>query len=312
MFASWNALQPEISDLIVQHEPRSTSRLPVRKEDVLATFRSFSNTKALNTLKDFPTDSQGFLDPVFVDRLLIRVHWEMQRLAEEFYHGARVLELLQPLVQSMRETGFCGPLRVVDVGCGIGYVTRWLAARSSLPNQEVELIGVDLNGALVREANRLARVESLPCRFVHGDAFSAELGGHIYLSTGVVHHFRGQSLHDFFDWHRRGNAYAFLHYDFHPWLLAPVGSWFFHILRMRTQVARHDGVLSAARAHSANTLLSACRKALPEMQSAVYGARVWGTPVPRIFQTIVGAHPNIIPPWKRNMGRRARRLEGLE
>src|SRR5208282_6008718 len=49
---------------------------------------------------------------------------------------------------------FSGPLRVVDVGCGIGYNIRWLAAHTTLPSERVELTGVDLNSGLIHEANR--------------------------------------------------------------------------------------------------------------------------------------------------------------
>jgi SAM-dependent methyltransferase len=208
-------------------------------------------------------DRDGFLDPLAVDRLLLTVHWEMQRLAEEFFHGQRVSELLGTVLSTLRAEGFKGPLRVVDVGCGIGYVVRWLAARTALPSQGVELVGVDLNSTLIREATRLATAEKLPCRFLHGDAFSRDHAGHIYLSTGFVHHFRADALHQLLRRHDLEDTAAFLHYDFRPWLLAPFGSWFFHILRMRTAIARHDGVLSTVRAHSGETLVRASRAALP-------------------------------------------------
>jgi SAM-dependent methyltransferase len=126
--------------------------------------------------------------------MMLTVHWEMQRLAEEFYHGHRVLRVLRATIGTLRSNGFAGPIRIVDVGCGIGYTIRWLAARTLLPQAAVELTGVDLNSALVKEANRLAAAEALPCRFFHGDAFSADLRGHIYISTGVLHHFRGEDL----------------------------------------------------------------------------------------------------------------------
>jgi 2-polyprenyl-3-methyl-5-hydroxy-6-metoxy-1,4-benzoquinol methylase len=79
----------------------------------------------------------------------------MQRLAEEFFHGLRVFELLTVVLNAFEANGIPRPVRVVDVGCGIGYVIRWLAARTNLASQGVELVGIDLNGTLIREANRL-------------------------------------------------------------------------------------------------------------------------------------------------------------
>jgi hypothetical protein len=48
----------------------------------------------------------------------------------------------------------------------------------------------------------------------------------------VIHHFRGDSLVKFLHRQDQPEIHAFLHYDFQPWFLAPVGSWFFHLLRM--------------------------------------------------------------------------------
>jgi hypothetical protein len=94
----------------------------------------------------------------------------------------------------------------------------------------VELAGVDLNSALIKEAARLARAENLPCEFVHGDAFSPQHSGQISLSTGVIHHFRGDSLLEFLHRHDQPEIHAFRHYDFQSSFLAPVGWRFFRAL----------------------------------------------------------------------------------
>ena len=296
VFPSSNPAQPEISDLVVQHDPKTLKRLPVNKQEVLGIFQSFKNKKALRVIAQIPA-KDGLLNPVDVDRLMLAVHWEMQRLAEEFYHGHRVLHILTAIVGAIRSNGMKEPIRIVDVGCGIGYTTRWLAARSSLPQQGVELTGVDLNSTLIAEA------EALPCRFFHGDAFSADLRGHIYISTGVLHHFRGDDLVAFLRRHHSETTQAFVHYDFQPWALAPFGSWFFHVIRMRTALARHDGVLSTARAHNANTLLSAAHAAVPELASGIYGAKIWNTPAPRVFHALAGFRRELIPHLKQTLGR---------
>jgi len=86
----------------------------------------------------------------------------------------------------------------------------------------------------------------------------------------VIHHFRGESLCEFLRRHEQPDALAFLHYDFQPSFLAPYGSWFFHYLRMRTAIAKHDGVMSAIRAHDAETLTQAARAATPGFASGIY------------------------------------------
>lgn len=310
MFHAWNPAQPEITDLIVRHDPCTLERLPVRKQDVLDVFAKFQNRQALRAIEELPA-SGGLLDACEIDRLLVTIHWEMQRLGEEFYHGPRVYEVVRVVISAIRANGFRGPLRVVDVGCGIGYTLRWLAGRTSLASENVQLTGVDLNSALIQEANRLSAAENLPCCFQHGDAFSPDHSGHIYLSTGVIHHFRDEALLEFLRRHQQPETRAFLHFDFQPWFLAPYGSWFFHVLRMRTRIARHDGVLSAARAHTAETLVQAARTAAPEFASGIYGAKIWNTPAPRVFHTLIGVRRPLLPKLKLRFGRRASRLGEL-
>jgi len=311
MFESLNPAQPEITDLIIAYDPHSLDRVPIRKGDVLDAFSKFRNGKALRAIRAIP-ECDGSLDPHAVDRLLLQTHWEMQRLSEEFYHGNRVAELLNAVIRAIRNTGYSGPLRVIDVGCGIGYTVRWLAAHTPLAAENVELLGIDLNRTLINEASRLASVEGLPCRFVQGDAFAPAIAGNIYLSTGVIHHFRGESLSKFLARHEHPDSRAFLHFDFHPWFLASAGSWFFHILRMRTAIARHDGVLSAARAHSGATLTTAARTALPGFVSGIYGATIWRTPAPRVFQTLLGIRPELSSELKTQLGIRRNRLGQMQ
>lgn len=310
IFPSWNPAQPEITDLIVQHDADTLQRLPVSKQSVVDAFSRFGNRKALRAVRALP-ENDGLLDEREIDALLLTVHWEMQRLAEEFYHGRRVWEVLKPLIAAVRNAGHRETLRIVDVGCGIGYTTRWLAARVPLAEHNVELIGIDLNSTLISEANRLAAAERLACQFVHGDAFSREHSSHVFLSTGVIHHFRGDALPEFLRQHERPETMAFLHFDFQPWLLAPLGSLFFHNLRMRTAIARHDGVLSAARAYDAETLVGTARRAAPDFASGIYGAKIWGTPAPRVFHTLTGLRREFAPEFRRQLGRHAGRLGEL-
>jgi len=127
-----------------------------------------------------------------------------------------------------------------------------------------------------------------------------------------VHHFRGPALVELFRRQGARGTAAFLHYDFQPWSLAPLGSWFFHVLRMRTALARHDGVLSAVRAHSAATLLDAARAGAPEFTCGIYGARIWSTPLPRVFHALVGVRRELAPALISRLGRRRKKLRDLQ
>jgi len=298
--------EDEISDLIVRFDAVTLQRLPVRKHDVLTAFTAAGNERAARIVSAMP-ERDGVLVPEAVDRLLVRVHCEMQRISEEFQHGQRVAELLRPLLEALRVQGVERPLRVVDVGCGTGFVVRWLAARGGL-GADVELIGADYNRALVDEAARLAASEGLAAQFVNANVFTLTEPATVFLTTGVIHHFRGPDLVEFFRQHEQPRAAAFLHFDFQPSVLAPFGSWLFHAVRMREPLARHDGVLSAVRAHTAATLLEAARRGSPGYSTAMYSTRLGFLPIPRSFHTLVGVRPGLRAAFMEKLGQRADRM----
>jgi len=235
------------------------------------------------------------LDEAAVDHLLIRVHCEIQRLSEEFQHGQRMAEMLKPAVSALQQAGN-RQLRVVDLGCGTGYVARWLGAHQPFEGG-VEILGADYNVALIQEARRLASQENIDCSFLVANAFQLEQPADIIISTGVIHHFRDQGLVDFFASH---NSQMFLHVDFQPSVVSPVGAWLFHILRMRDPLSRHDGVVSARRSYQARELIAAARTGAPDFELFVYNAALMG--LPRVFHTIVGVRPEWVGPLFEQLG----------
>lgn len=294
----------EISDEILSFDPDTLQRLPVRKSAVLEKFRS--NRRAARIVRDM-ADRDDILDPDAVDRRLIRVHCEMQRISEEFQHGQRVAELLRPILDALRSTGVVRPIRIVDVGCGTGFVLRWLAAHGELGG-DVELLGADYHPALIGEAMRLAKEEDLRVTFRVANAFRLDPPGSMYLSTGVIHHFRGDSLPGFFRSHDRPETKAFVHFDFLPSPLAPFGSWLFHAVRMRDPLAKHDGVVSAIRAYSGAELARAAGDGAPGFLRAMYSTRLGILPIPRAFHSLLGLRPEYQEAFLRALGPRRSRL----
>ncbi|MCC6574612.1 MAG: class I SAM-dependent methyltransferase [Planctomycetes bacterium] len=297
----------EISDLIVAYDPATLARLPVRKAEVVDYFRQRGNVRAA-TIADALPAHDGVLDNDAMDRLLIEVHCEMQLLSEEFNHGRRMRELLAPFLNALRAAGAARPLRVVDIGCGGGFVMRWLGLHGDL-GDDVELIGADYNAALVGRARELAAAEGSRCRFEVANAFTLAQPGSVYVSTGVIHHFRGDELRGFFASHAGDATQVFLHTDFQPSPLAPFGAWLFHKVRMRIPLSHHDGCLSAARAHSAQTLTAAATTALPGFTCAMFGRWFIRKPLPRVFHTLVGFRPALREHVLKALGSRAGRLE---
>ncbi|MER7766554.1 class I SAM-dependent methyltransferase [Kitasatospora sp. NPDC096140] len=302
--------QLEISDLITAVDPRDGRRLPVARDEVVRQLREGGDEPAARIVAGLPADRDGTLDPDAVDRLLVGVHTELQRLSEELRIGDRLVHLLGPLFDAIRaDGGRPGPYRLVDVGCGLGYLVRWLAATGAL-GPDVELVGVDLNAALVGEADRLARTEGLDCRFVHGNAFELPEAATVYVSTGVLHHFGADALGEFFRAQAASPALAFCHFDIAATGLAPVGAWVFHRARMRHPLGRHDGVVSAMRAHPDEVLLRAA--AVPGMRALVYEPRGLSNPFCTTLRPVIGVRPELEAPLRRALGRRARRLVGPE
>ncbi len=277
----------EISDLILSYDPVTLDRRAVRKSDVLAYFEQRGNRAAFRVMQKMP-ERDGILDEAAVDDVLLRCHIELQRLEEEFLHAHRVLDLIRAVVRAFELQNVPRPWRIVDVGCGLGYVTRWLTSFGGL-GPDVQLLGVDFNHTLIDAAQHLAHQEGLRCQFRVQNAFTLEEPATLYISSGVLHHFRNAELVQFFA--SQVEALAFIHIDIRPSPLTPLGSWLYHRARMRQPLARHDGVVSARRAHPADELLQAARAGAPGFDSRMFG----DGPLPflEVFQSIVSIRPDL-------------------
>lgn len=298
---------PEISDLVVAYDRDTLARIPVRRDEVLDRLSQLGMRRAAGIVSGWP-HAGGVLDDRFVDGVLLRSHLELQRLSEEFQQGARVRRLLVPLLQALRASGVRPPYKVVDVGCGIGYVVRWLAHAGGL-GDDVALWGCDYNAALIDRATALARRESLPCSFVVANAFRLAEPATVFLSTGVLHHFRDGDLDQFFAAQAACGAAAFLHSDTKASWLAPLGSWLFHQARMREPLARHDGILSAERAHPAGVLSGSARRSCEGFRAAVFDGKEEMLPVLSVLQTLIGVRQAYADALRRHLGPLNRRVE---
>lgn len=299
---------PELSDLLLDTDPETLARRPVKREAVREVLRRHGMKTAEKILDGIPGGE--VLDEATVDRILVRSHCELQRLSFEFRNGDRLMQLLGPLLSLLRETLTERPIRIVDIGCGMGFVLRWLAAYGGL-GDDVELLGCDFNPKLIANAEKLAREEGLRCHFRVTNAFTLERQAHVFLSTGVIHHFRGDALNEFFRMQAGVGAQALLHCDIKASWAAPIGSWIFHQARMREPLARHDGVLSAVRAHPREVLLKASQTGGRPLQYALFDGRPSPLPILRTLNTLVGIRPELAEPFRQKLGDQAHRLEAF-
>lgn len=286
-----SAVRWEITDLLWSFDHDGTRR-PVRRSDVTALLADNGQRHAAAVVRRLPA-RDGLLDPAAVDALGRRVHCELQRLGEELQLPRRIAHHLRPLVDALRAADPSRPVTVVDVGCGLGHVVRWLAAADPL-GPGVEYVGADLNPVLVAEASRLAAREGLRCRFVCADAFDPRTGvtaagdRTLVVSSGVLHHLPADDLANFFAGQQRLGVAAFAHWDIAPCLWSTLGAWVFHQARMREPVSRHDGVLSARRAHPASVLEAAARAGAPAYDVAVLEGPRWYPRALDVLRPVVG------------------------
>jgi len=299
---------PELSDLLLDVDPLTLARRPVPRARVNAALARHG-MRAGRRIVDAIAGAD-VLDEAAVDGVLVRSHTELQRLAVEFRNGVRLQQLLRPLLEVLRAEVTERPLRVVDVGCGLGFVVRWLAAHGRL-GDDVELVGCDFNPALIGLARRLSSEEGLRCEFRLANAFTLERRAHVFISTGVLHHFRGAALSRFFGQQAQAGAKAMLHCDIKASWAAPLGSWLFHQARMREPLARHDGVLSAVRAHPASVLLDAASTGGRPLRYALHDGEWAPLPLLRSMNTVVGLDAALEAPLRARLGASQARLGGF-
>jgi hypothetical protein len=148
---------------------------------------------------------------------------------------------------------------------------------------------------MISAATALATNEALDCRFVHGDAFALPGAAEVVISTGFLHHLRGEDLVHVLS--RQTQARAVVHWDIAPGPLTGLGARVFHWARMREPLARHDGVVSALRAHSDTTLVAALRQGLPEKVVLVLDAAPRRNPLIAVLRPVLALDPDLVEPF---------------
>jgi 2-polyprenyl-3-methyl-5-hydroxy-6-metoxy-1,4-benzoquinol methylase len=131
------------------------------------------------------------------------------------------------------------PLRIVDVGCGYGYLRRQIERWAVKRGLAIELIGVDLNANAVRAAREATPADS-KIAWLAGDAYwCAEAArADIVLASLVMHHLTEDEIVRFIAWaeptarlgwfisdpHRQAKPY-------HVFSVAMRGPWWHRFIR---------------------------------------------------------------------------------
>lgn len=96
---------------------------------------------------------------------------------EEWYvgKGRRADTLEKALIEKLLGT-FVDPRSILEVGCGTGHFTRWLAEKG------LDAVGLDSSEAMLHEARRLGGGP----RYVRGDALSLPVADRSYDLTALI------------------------------------------------------------------------------------------------------------------------------
>jgi SAM-dependent methyltransferase len=155
-----------------------------------------------------------------------------------------------------------GPLRIVDVGCGLGdtlrEVEQW-ARRRRLP---VELAGIDINPHATRAAETEARAGESIC-WIAGDAYSYRptAGIDIVISSLFTHHLADHEIIRFLAWMENTARAGWFISDLHR---HPVP---YHLFKLWSRLAgwhpfvQHDGPVSILRGFTSRDWKDLCRSA---------------------------------------------------
>jgi len=80
---------------------------------------------------------------------------------------------------------------------------------------------------------------------------------------------------------------------------------------MREPLARHDGVLSALRAHPGDALAGAARRACPAFAVGLYDGRREIVPLFKVMHALVGVRRDLADAFRAHLGPLARRMGEL-
>ena len=108
----------------------------------------------------------------------------------DFYEGFALDEYDDPVASALlRLVGDVSGMRVLDLACGHGRMSRELARRGA------RVVGVDLSGALLEKAREREEAESLGIAYLHENAASSDaLDGRVF--DAVVCHFGLSDIDD--------------------------------------------------------------------------------------------------------------------
>jgi SAM-dependent methyltransferase len=150
-----------------------------------------------------------------------------------------ILAWLDRIADSLRDSDWRGPLRIVDVGCGYGDMLRRIERWATRRRCAVELVGVDINANGLRAA-REATPPASAIQYVLGDATACAetANADVIVATGMTHHLSEVEIVHLLEWMERTARVGWMVCDLHrkpmPYRLFSVamrGPWWHRFIR---------------------------------------------------------------------------------
>jgi 2-polyprenyl-3-methyl-5-hydroxy-6-metoxy-1,4-benzoquinol methylase len=166
---------------------------------------------------------------------------------------------IEKLIKGKKVTAFT----LADVGCGGGDILRLIRKWASKKNLKAELIGIDANANIVREA-QMSTSKEQGIAFESINIFSKEFKERRFdIVTGTLffHHFTNEQLVSFFNQLKTQVRVGFVINDIHRhWFAYHSIKWLTRLFS-KSPMVQHDGPLSVLRAFSKSELVEIMKRA---------------------------------------------------
>ncbi len=206
--------------------------------------------KELSTLSQRSTDKEFMDDPEFQGQDLTE-SFRFIRIINQL--GGGRMAVINCMRKALRNIPCHQPIRVLDVGCGIGDMGNAIIRWGKACGREIHYIGLERSEHILREAQKHQHDPNIT--FIHGDLFSNNLPEvDLTIISMVLHHFSDDEVVAAIR-HLTGNSRIALiinelERSVYPFLVCQILS-----LGMRNYSSRYDALLSIRKGFTTREML---------------------------------------------------------
>lgn len=218
---------------------------------------NFSNRSRESELMD-----DANLDPL----LLQKIYADINMVNNVLQGFALSLGAIKRIIKENPQNSYT----ILDMGCGDGAMLRKVAAYFESRSFELKLIGIDLNTKSIQIAKENSK-EFLNIRYLEEDILELEaddLQCDILLCTLTMHHFDSEVIPTFMNQFVRLSRLGVIINDLQRSKVSYYLFQLFSSIFMKTQIAKHDGLVSIKSAFKRKELVDFSSK-LPNLEHVI-------------------------------------------